>query len=241
MSKIENVVEISQLLASPLQQHSSTNGALLSPLDCMNRPQLHSTHDHQPQRKFRILTAQLQQAHPLASHVHSAFLVSFSKEIMIGYYPVDGWSNKLTQHFTRELQMKRFSFPPLPQGASTCDRSANFSQCCYCDRASHHCTYFQDVYSRNNNIMDLFHYNESFSIKIINRGTETICLQLHSHIRKYNHFLRLRPFHIIITRHYLTPGKKSGDTEDSYNIAQFITFLLLLLAGDVELNPGPGK
>ena len=226
-------------LASSL--HSSLDEAHLSPINCINHP-LQSTHDDHPQRKSRInLAAQLQQACPLASH--RAFLIPFSNNIMIGYYPLDGWLNKLTQLFAKELQAIKSSFPTLLQDATTCDRSANFSQCSYqCDKPRHRCNYFQDV---DSHIVVSFHHNETISVKI--NGTMTLCLQLHLYIRKCSNFYMqsLHPSQIGEIRYYSTPklihtDYKPENGEDPRNIAHF-AFLLLLLAGDVEVNPGPGK
>ena len=227
---MENVVEISRFLASSL--HSSLGEIHLSPINCINHP-LQSTHDDHPQRKPKIsLAAQPQRARPPASH--RAVLIPLS---MTGRdYPGNGWLNKLTQLLAKELQMKGSSFPTLSQCASSSDRSANFNQCCSSDRDRHHCNYFQDVDSHT---VGSFHHNETISVKI-NRKTETMCLQLHN-----LHVQPLCPSQIWEMWHYSTPklihtDYKPENNEDPHNIAHF-AFLLLLLAGDVEVNPGPGK
>ena len=245
--KMESVMEVNQFLASSL--HSSLDEVHLSPIagDCISHP-LQSTHDDHPQalRKSRIsLAAQLQQARPFAS-AHRTFLILFSNKIMTGYYPVDGWLSKLTQLLAKELPAIRSTFPTLLQDATNLDRSANFNQCrsYQCDKPRHRCNYFQDL---DSHIVSLFHHNETISVKI-NRETETIrCLQLHIHIRRCSNFdmQPLCPSQIEEIRHYLIPKLihtdcKPENNEDPRNITHF-AFLLLLLAGDVEVNPGPGK
>ena len=116
---------------------------------------------------------------------------------------------------------------------------------CFRSKGAHSCTYLQDDCC----IMDLFHVNKTVSFKTFDTDEETLklrsLLQVHS-VRPLtcNHFIERPscPFQVVVRiRRYLTlksARNKGGNVGDPRGAANFF-LLLLLLAGDVESNPGP--
>ena len=244
------------LLMSPLnyslnlQQFSETNSSTA----CINHLQYrqchsgHSNHNDHHQKRFCscgkcTLVELFQQCCPLS---HRATLTPLSNLIvMTSYYTSDflvngtvGQLPSVDGLLNSTLSLELRSFPTPLQDTPACDRVVN--QCGF--RYKRARVYYSVQQYYGSCIMDLFHVNNPLSV---NTDKETLKLSLYLRTLMHNHFIMqpLRPFQVMIkVRHYLTPKNiyNCKLIEDSRNTAHF-AFLLLLLAGDVELNPGPGK
>ena len=195
------------------------------------------------------LIEQFQQACPLA---HSTALTPLSGSVLkTSYYTSDFLVNGSSpwlpsvdilsnSSVALESQLKtRFQLSTPLQGFSTCDKVINR---CFNFKGVYQCTYYlQD----DSCTVDLFHINKTVSAETFNENLKLRSLQFDFYCLKLNPFIAWlhHSFQVIKTRHLSAKYVHNRKHEyASYtHAANAALLLLLLLAGDVERNPGPGK
>ena len=170
-----------------------------------------------------------------------------SRSTSVSYYESASFANAILQsHLYKDGKSTRTALAtlgrhclPILSRAFSCDR-----QQCFLYVGAHQCTSLQDDYG----IQDLLHNKTNPLIERFNTDKETLKIQLVEQIQKSNTFTSRRPYphqHLLIKTKFYLPYKsvrhnQAETTRDPVDVANLV-LLLLMLSGDIELNPGPCK